>query len=311
VLHCQDLTISTAQNATSQSPLRDPRELYIQNVTLPEPFEIGDTGLQTDFDPRPDCGEDPESYIGSRRLAGRRALITGGDSGIGRAIAIAFAREGADVTINYLPPEQPDADDVQSIIESTSESRFFGIPGDLRNATFCEELVARAVDEMGGLDILINHAGWTNLEAPNITTLSLDVFERTMRTNIFAPFYVTRAAVPYMPPGSSIVFTSSRSVDRPVSQAAHYAASKAFIRTYAQGLSESLVTEHGIFVNSVSPGITHTLYLPTQGFTDEIANAQAALTPLRRVAQPVEVARLYVNLVENAQTYVNGANWEI
>jgi NAD(P)-dependent dehydrogenase (short-subunit alcohol dehydrogenase family) len=243
-------------------------------------------------------------------LAGRRALITGGDSGIGRAIAIAFAREGADVTINYLPAEQPDADDVQSIVESTSESRFFGIPGDLRNATFCEELVAQTVDEMGGLDILINHAGWTNLEAPNITSQTIEVFERTMQTNIFAPFYITRAAIPYMQPGSSIVFTASRAADRPNYQAAHYAASKAFVRTYAQGLSASLMSEHGIFVNSVSPGIVHTLFLPTQGFTDEIANGQAALAPLGRVGQPIEVARLYVNLVENTQTYVNGANWE-
>ena len=300
--------IVPAQNSSTSSPLRDPRELYLQNVTLPPPYRLGNTGLQSEFDPPPDCGED--SYVGSGRLAGRRALITGGDSGIGRAVAIAFAREGADVTINYLPDEQSDAEDVRSIIESTTDSRVFTLPGDIRNETFCEQLVADAAVQMEGIDILINNAGWTQL-APNITTLSTEVFRRTLETNVFAPFYITRAAVPYMPPGSSIVFTASRIVESPPYEGATYASTKAFLATYSRALAFGLMQQNGIRVNAVAPGIVYTPFLPTQGLVSEIANDRVGTLPMGRVAQPVEVATLYVGLVENAQTHAYGAVWEL
>jgi NAD(P)-dependent dehydrogenase (short-subunit alcohol dehydrogenase family) len=272
------------------------------NFTLPGPpgsFPV----LQSDFEVPPDCGE--TSYVGTGRLRGRRALITGGDSGIGRAVAIAFAREGADVVINYLPEEQTDADDVVSIIESTTNSSIFTIPGDLRNETFCEELVAEAADRLGGLDILINNAGYGRAH-PNLTSVTTDSFRRTIQTNIFAPFWLTRAAVPLLPPGSSIVFTSSLITQQPPYVTADYAATKAFLLTYSQALAGGLLRSHGIKVNSVRPAIVLSPFLTSQGQTTEEANAVGAQLPMRRIQHPVDIAPQFVALVDNDSAYTAG-----
>lgn len=259
--------------------------------------------MQSDFETPPDCGE--TSYVGSGRLRGRRALITGGDSGIGRAVAIAFAREGADVVINYLPAEQSDADDVAAIIESTTNSSIYGIPGDLRNETFCEELVHEAADLLGGLDILINNAGYGHI-SPNISSLSTESFRRTIETNIFAPVFLTRAAVPLLPPGSSIVFTSSLIFQTPPYQLADYAATKAFLLTFAQGMAVGLMPEAGIRVNAVRPGIILSPFLPTQGQTTEMAMQAGSGTPLGRIQHPIDIVPQFMALVVNDSSYTTG-----
>lgn len=278
----------------------DARTRFSPNITLPPP---GFPVLQSSFETPPDCGE--TSYVGSGRLRGRRALITGGDSGIGRAVAIAFAREGADVVINYLPGEESDAEEVVEVIESTTNSSIYRIPGDLRNETFCEELVHEAADLLGGLDILINNAGYGRM-SPNISSLSTESFRRTIETNIYAPVFITRAAVPLMPPGSSIVFTSSLIFQTPPYQLADYAGTKAFLLTFAQSIGMGLMPEAGIRVNAVRPGIVYTPFLPTQGQTTEHALRAGASSPLGRVQHPVDIVPQFVALVGNDSSYTYG-----
>jgi NAD(P)-dependent dehydrogenase (short-subunit alcohol dehydrogenase family) len=259
--------------------------------------------LHSDFALPPDCGE--TSYVGTSRLRGRRALITGGDSGIGRAVAIAFAREGANVVINYLPGEQSDADDVASIIGSTTNSSIFTLPGDLRNETFCAELVRESADLLGGLDILINNAGYSRA-FDDIANLSTASFTRTMQTNIFAPMFLTRAAASLMPPGSAIVFTSSVITQAPAYRLADYAASKAFLLTFSQALAVGLMQTRGIKVNAVRPAITYTPFLPSQGQTAMDVMSQGRTNPLGRVQQPVDIAPQFVAMVANDAAYSSG-----
>ncbi|KAK5046055.1 hypothetical protein LTR84_008512 [Exophiala bonariae] len=293
------LSLVQGQNS-DESVLIDPRTRLSSNITLPAP---GSPILQSDFEIPPDCGE--TSYVGSGRLRGRRALITGGDSGIGRAVTIAFAREGADVVINYLPEEQSDADDVVSVIEATTNSSIYIIPGDLRNETFCKELVHNAADLLGGLDILINNAGYA-LASPNITSLTTESLTRTIETNVFAPVFLTRAAVPLMPPGSSIVFTASLIIESPSYLMADYGGSKAFLLTFAQSMAAGLMAEAGIRVNAVRPAITYTPFLSSQGQTAEGAMRIGAATPLGRVRHPVELVPQYMALVGNDPGYTTG-----
>lgn len=283
----------SGQNAT-QDGLRDPRANYPTNFTLPvQDFP----GLQRNFeDVVPDCGE--ESYVGSGRLQGRRALITGGDSGIGRAVAIAYAREGADVVINYLPEEQPDADDVIEVIESTTESRIFAVPGDLRNESFCEDLVAEAADLMGGLDILVNNAGY-NRNSASFVNQTVEELHQMVETNIYAPFLITRAAMAFLQPGSSIIFTSSIIFETPPPISAVYAGTKAFLYTFARAIGTGLIPAAGIKVNVVRPPGTLTNFLSSQGSTPEEANVNSAAQPLGRMQHPVELAPQYVAFAAN------------
>lgn len=270
------------------------------NLTFPAP---GFPVLQGDFDIPPDCGE--TSYVGSGRLRGRRALITGGDSGIGRAVAIAFAREGADVVINYLPGEQSDADDVVSVIESTTNSSIYTVPGDLRNETFCEELVHEAADLLGGLDILINNAGYGR-GSPNISSLSTESLRRTVETNIYAPVFLTRAAVPLMPPGSSIVYTSSLIMENPPYRLSDYVGTKAFLFAFSRAMGAGLMPEAGIRVNAVRPAIIYSPFLVVQGQTAEAAMLTGATSPLGRVQHPVEIVPQFMALVSNDSAYTTG-----
>jgi len=234
-------------NAVEKDPyaMRDPRTQYPQPEFAKQPQPA--PGLAKDMVPKPDHGE--TSYRGNGRLKGRKALVTGGDSGIGRAAAIAFAREGADVVINYLPSEQKDADEVIALLKGEG-CKIVGIPGDLKDEAFCEELVAKAVKELGGLDILANVAGRQQF-AKSIEELDSASFEATFRTNVFALFWLSKAALPHMPPGAAIVNTASIQAYEPSDILLDYAPTKAAIVAFTKSLAKQ-VAEKGIRVNAVA-----------------------------------------------------------
>src|SRR4030088_2777750 len=206
-------------------------------------------GLASKMDPRPDHGE--TSYKGSGRLAGRKALITGGDSGMGRAAAIAYAREGADVAINYFPTEKPDAKEVIDLIKAEGRTAV-AIPGDIRDEAFCKQLVDRAVRELGGLDIVVSNAGRQQTRA-SILDLTTEDFDATMKTNIYAPFWIIKAAVPHLGPGSVIIGTASEQAYDPSPDLYDYAQTKAATMNYVKSLAKQLASK-GIRVTRVAPG---------------------------------------------------------
>jgi NAD(P)-dependent dehydrogenase (short-subunit alcohol dehydrogenase family) len=296
------LTGVYGQNARPRpASLVDPRTAFARNFTLPDPSF---PGLQTDIEPVPDCGE--ESYVGNGRLRGRRALITGGDSGFGRMAAIAWAREGADIAINYLGVEQSDAESLRDVIESTTNSTVYLIPGNIRNETFCNQLVETAAERLGGLDILFNNAGYSQAYY-NFTDIRTATFVQTAETNIYAPFWLTRAAVPLMPPGSSIIFTSSAQISSPNYFLSDYGASKAWLAAFTRALSAGLTRNYGIKVNAVTPPLTLTPFVPAQGLNTTQALQAAGTTPMGRIMQPVEMAPLLVAMVEGGSSYTTGA----
>jgi NAD(P)-dependent dehydrogenase (short-subunit alcohol dehydrogenase family) len=259
-------------------------------------------GLATQMEPRPDHGED--SYRGSGRLFGRRALITGGDSGMGAAAAIAYAREGADVVISYLPDEQPDADQVLEHIHAAGV-KGLGIPGDLRDEAFCTALVAQAVEALGGLDILVSNAG-RQQSVESILDLTTEEFDATMKTNIYAPFWLIRAAVPHLQPGSVIIGTTSEQAEDPTPDIYHYAMTKAATSNYIRGLAKQLAPR-GIRVCGVAPGPVWTPLQVSGGASMEKLTAFGGQTPLGRPGQPGELAGIYVLLAETASSFTTGA----
>ncbi|KAL7784043.1 NAD(P)-binding protein [Trichoderma afarasin] len=291
--------IALGHQTPEHETLIDPRTRYPANYTLPVQ---GFPGLQSNWNPQPDCGE--HSYVGHGRLRGRRALITGGDSGMGRAIAIAFAREGADVAFNYLEVEESDARETVSFIRAAGQ-KAFTIPGDLRNESFCADLVHRAAASLGGLDIVVSHAGYA-LEQAYIGNHSTESFEQTLRTNVYAPFFIARAAAPLLPPGSSLIFTASDVAVGGNARLVDYAATKAMLVSFTRSLALQL-WPFGIRVNAVAPGGTLTNFLTTQGETTESINGAVSMTPAGRLAQPVEVAPAYVDLAEGINSYASGS----
>lgn len=258
-------------------------------------------GLVSQMDPRPDHGE--TSYKGSGRLKGRKALITGGDSGMGRAAAIAYAREGADVAINYLPAEEADAKEVMALIKAEGR-KAIAIPGDLREEAFCQRLVAEAVKELGGLDILVNNAArqQTNQSISDITS---DQFDWTMKTNIYAPFWITKAALPHLQPGSVIISTTSEQAYDPSADLHDYAQTKAANMSYVKSLAKQLGPK-GIRVNGVAPGPIWTPLQVSGGATQEKLKNFGGDTPLGRPGQPVELASIYVQLAASDASYATG-----
>jgi NAD(P)-dependent dehydrogenase (short-subunit alcohol dehydrogenase family) len=253
------------------------------------------------MDPRPDHGE--TSYRGSGRLAGRKALITGGDSGMGRAAAIAYAREGADVAINYHPDEEPDAREVIALIKA--EGRIgLALPGDLRDEAFCVQLVADAVHGLGGLDILVSNAGRQQSRA-SILDLSSEEFDWTMKTNIYAPFWIIKAALPHLKPGSVIIGTTSEQAYDPSPELYHYAQTKAATMNYVKSLAKQLGPK-GIRVNGVAPGPIWTPLQVSGGASQEKLKDFGGKTPLGRPGQPVELASIYVQLAASDASYANG-----
>lgn len=257
-------------------------------------------GLQAQMNPVPDCGE--HSYRGSGRLIGKRAVITGGDSGIGRAVAIAYAREGADVLIAYLD-EDTDANDVAYWVEDAGRKCVL-MAGDLSQPAFCREVIHTAVEELGGIDILVNNAAY-QMTHGSLEEISDEEWEYTFRVNIGAYFHLTKAALRHMGPGGSIIGSSSVNSDMPNPTLAPYAATKAAIANFSASLAQML-GERGIRVNSVAPGPIWTPLIPST-MPPERVESFGDNTPLGRAGQPVELAPVYVLLASDEASYVTGA----
>jgi len=258
-------------------------------------------GLAGNMDPKPDHGE--ESYRGSGRLPGRKALITGGDSGMGRAAAIAYAREGADVAINYYPTEEPDAREVIALIGEAGR-KGVPIPGDLREENFCKRLVASAVEKLGGLDIVVCNAG-RQQSRESILDLSSEDFDATMKTNVYAPFWIIKAALPHLKPGSAIIGTTSEQAYDPSPDLYDYAQTKAATMNYVKSLAKQLGPK-GIRVNGVAPGPIWTPLQVSGGAPMEKLEKFGGQTPLGRPGQPAELASIYVQLAAADASYANG-----
>ncbi len=258
-------------------------------------------GLASKMSPKPDHGE--TSYRGSGRLAGRKALITGGDSGMGRAAAIAYAREGADVAINYFPSEEPDAREVIELIQEEGR-KGVAIPGDLREEEFCQRLVKEAVEKLGGLDIVVCNAGRQH-SRPSILDLSSEDFDATMKTNIYAPFWIIKAALPHLKPGSCIIGTTSEQAYDPSPDLYDYAQTKAATMNYVKSLAKQLGSK-GIRVNGVAPGPIWTPLQISGGSTPEKYTKFGSATVLGRPGQPVELGSIYVQLAASDASFATG-----
>ena len=258
-------------------------------------------GLALKMQPRPDHGE--TSYRGSGRLTGRRALITGGDSGIGRAAAIAFAREGADVAFGYLPVEEPDASEVVELIRHEGRNAV-PLPGDIRNEDFCQKLVADAVNALGGLDIVVSNAA-KQVYRESLLDISTDQFDATFRTNVYAMFWIVKAALPHLQPGSSIICTSSINAFDPSAGILDYAMTKGAIAIFIKGLAKQL-TGKGIRVNGVAPGPIWTPLQPSGGQSMENLVKFGQDVPMGRPGQPAELAPTYVLLASNQSSFMSG-----
>lgn len=258
-------------------------------------------GLASKMNPRPDHGE--TSYKGSGRLTGRKALLTGGDSGIGRAAAIAFAREGADVAINYLPVEEPDAREVIELIRREGR-KAVALPGDIRSEAFCEKLVADAVNQLGGVDILVNNAA-RQVAKPSILDITTEQFDTTFKTNVYAMFWITKAALPHLRAGSTIINTASVNAYDPSADIIDYAATKGAIAIFTKALAKQIAKE-GIRVNAVAPGPVWTPLQPSGGQNPEKLPLFGADTPLGRPGQPAELAPIYVLLASAESSFATG-----
>lgn len=282
-----------------QYTFTDPTALYAdiepQKQHMPEP------GLDADLTPQADLGED--SYRGTGRLTGRKALITGGDSGIGAATAIAFAREGADVAISYLPEEEQDASRIADILRDAGVT-VATIPGDLRDPEYCRTLVAEAVGALGGLDIVVNNGG-KQVFQESLTDITDEQFDDTFKTNVYAMFWVTKAALPHLSPGSTIINTTSIQAYSPSDILVDYASTKATINAFTKGLAQQLAPK-GIRVNAVAPGPIWTPLQPSDGQPQEKIAEFGKDTPLGRMGQPAELAPAYVFLASAESSYVAG-----
>jgi NAD(P)-dependent dehydrogenase (short-subunit alcohol dehydrogenase family) len=299
--------VAAAAPAFAQSPTADApaRELTNPLTKYPRPpFKKQSQpfpGLASKMDPRPDHGE--QSYRGSGRLTGRRALITGGDSGMGRAAAIAYAREGADVCINYLPEEEPDAKEVVALIQQAGREAV-AIPGDLRDQAFCEHLVDEAVRQLGGLDIVVSNAG-RQQQCQSIEDLTAEAFDATMKTNIYAPFWIIKRALPHLKPGAVIIGTTSEQAYDPSPELYDYAQTKAATMNYVKSLAKQL-GKRGIRVNGVAPGPIWTPLQVAGGATMEKLEQFGGKTSLGRPGQPAELGSIYVQLAADDASYATG-----
>lgn len=259
-------------------------------------------GLQREMDPVPDCGED--SYRGTGRLAGRHALVTGGDSGIGRAAAIGFAREGAKIAINYHPKEQPDADDLKAVLERDGLD-LVQLPGDLTDEAFCLKLIDDARAQLGGLDLLVINAGYQQARK-SIAEITHEQFDRTMKTNVYAMFWMSKRAAEFMPAGSAIINTASVNSFNPVEDLLDYATTKGAIEIFTKGLAKQLAAK-GIRVNAVAPGPVWTPLQISGGQLEGKIEKFGKNTPIGRAGQPAELAGLYVSLAEPGNSFTTGS----
>ncbi len=258
-------------------------------------------GLAKEMEPRPDHGE--KSYRGNGRLRGRKALVTGGDSGIGRAAAIAFAREGADVAINYLPAEEPDAQEVVDLIRADGR-KALALPGDIRDEAFCQKLVGDAAQGLGGLDLLVNNAAKQHA-VDSILDLTTEQFDATLKTNLYAMFWITKAAVPHLGSGACIINTASVQAYEPSASLLDYAQTKAAIVAFTKALAKQL-SEKGIRVNAVAPGPFWTPLQVSGGQPPDKIPSFGAQSPMGRPGQPAELGPVYVLLASAESSYATG-----
>ncbi|WIE65130.1 SDR family oxidoreductase [Curtobacterium sp. MCLR17_036] len=283
----------------SQYDKRDPNTLYPappypeQEQSLP--------GAAWKMDPKPDHGE--ESYVGLGRLKGFRGIVTGADSGIGRAAAIALSREGADLVLSYLPDEQEDAEQVRDLLESEGR-RAVLFPGDIADEQYCKDLVQKGVDELGGLDTLVMVAGRMDSN-DDILTLDTSMFDSTFKTNIYSLFWLTKAAVPHLEPGSTIVTTGSIQASTPSADKIDYAVSKGAIKLFTEAVAQQLAPK-GIRVNSVAPGPVWTPLQPGSDDAQTVAHFGEG-SPFGRPGQPAELGAAYVHLVSPESSYQSGS----
>ncbi len=297
------LAESPAQPEQPAQALQDPRKAYAAPSYPPSsPQQNPWPGLTSLMDPRPDHGE--TSYVGSGRLAGRKALITGGDSGIGHAVALAFAREGADICINYLPVEESDAQEVAKQVLAAGRKVVL-IPGDIRSESFCEQLVSQAARELGGLDIVVNNAAKQQAQK-TILDITTEQFDQTMKTNLYAMFWITKAAVPLMETGACIINTASVVAYETPASLLDYTATKGAIVAFTKSLAKQLA-EKGIRVNAVAPGPYWTPLQPSGGQPAEKMPTFGQDTPMGRPGQPGEISPIYVLLASNESSYTTGA----
>jgi NAD(P)-dependent dehydrogenase (short-subunit alcohol dehydrogenase family) len=284
--------------AQDQTTTQDPTTQH-RRPEQPEQ-QLTHPGREPEMAPQPDYGED--SYRGSGRLEGRKALITGGDSGIGRAVALAFAREGADVVISHLPDEQPDADDTVRVVKHAGR-KAVSLPGDLTDESYCREIVERTVRELGGIDILVNNAAY-QMAREGLDEISTEELDHTFRTNILAMFHTCKAALRHMRPGSAIINTASEQAYQPSPSLLAYASTKAAIVNFSKGLAQEVI-ERGIRVNVVAPGPVWTPLIPATMPVERVKSfGQQA--PIGRAAQPVEVAPAFVFLASQESGYIAG-----
>ncbi|MHB8286518.1 MAG: SDR family oxidoreductase [Caulobacteraceae bacterium] len=286
-------------DADTRLRMQDPRKQYPSPPFPRQPQQA--PGLAQAMDPKPDHGE--TSYRGSGKLTGRKALITGGDSGIGRAAAIAFAREGADVAIVYLPAEEADAKEVIALIQAEGR-KAVALPGDVMDQTFSEGLAKAAAAELGGLDILVNNAG-KQVTQPDIFDLTADQFDQTLKTNLYAMFWITKAAAEILPPGASIINTASVQGYKPSEGLLDYATTKAGIVAFTKALSQQLIKK-GVRVNAVAPGPFWTALQPSGGQPQEKVEKFGEQSAFGRPGQPVELAPVYVLLASQEGSYITG-----
>jgi NAD(P)-dependent dehydrogenase (short-subunit alcohol dehydrogenase family) len=290
---------STNGSVNTSQPVQDPTTKYpkppYNYKRQPWP------GLASKMDPPPDHGE--QSYKGSGRLTGRKALITGGDSGMGRAAAIAYAREGADVVINYFPTEEPDAKQVIELIKAEGR-KGIAIPGDLREETFCRQLATKALEALGGLDIVVMNAG-RQQSYDSILEMPDEEFDWIMKTNLYAPYYIIKTLLPHLKPGATIIATTSEQAYDPTPELYAYAQTKAATMNYVKSLAKQLGPK-GIRVNGVAPGPIYTPLQISGGASKQKFENFGSQYPLGRAGQPAELASIYVQLAAEDATYTTG-----
>jgi NAD(P)-dependent dehydrogenase (short-subunit alcohol dehydrogenase family) len=285
--------------ADERLTMQDPRQQYPKPPFNRQPQPV--PGLDQKMSPQADHGE--KSYTGCGKLTNRKALITGGDSGIGRAVAIAFAREGADVAISYLPSEETDAQEVIALIEQAGR-KAVALPGDITNEQFCRQLVTNAVEALGGLDILVNNAGKQKSQ-PSLADITTEQFDQVLKTNVYALFWITQEAVKHLKPGAAIINTTSIQGYDPSESLVDYAMTKSAIISFSKSVSKQMI-EKGVRVNAVAPGPFWTPLQPSGGQTQDKVEKFGSEVPLSRPGQPVEIAPVYVLLASQEGSYITG-----
>ena len=287
----------------SDKNLQDPQEKHSQPETSGEQLAPpgSDDSVTAAMGDKPDHGE--SSYQGTGKLSERVAVITGGDSGIGRAVALAFAREGADVVIAYLPGEDDDAQETASLVEDAGRKAVL-VPADLRTEEKCQEVVDKAVNEFGRIDTLVNNAAYQMAQPGGIEDITTEQFDRVLKTNLYAMFWLCKHALPHMPKGSTIINTSSVQATSPSPELLDYATTKAGIVNFTKGLA-SMVADRGVRVNSVAPGPIWTPLIPAT-MPEEKVESFGEQTPLGRAGQPAELAPAFVFLASQESSYITG-----